>query len=94
MIRRWRVQNFKSIAGADLPLAPLTIFAGANSSGKSTLLQSILLIAQTLSSRVSTQTILLNGHFTKLGQLDDLRPSWTTSGAIHIGWERVCRIAR
>jgi ABC-type cobalamin/Fe3+-siderophores transport system ATPase subunit len=86
MIQRWILNNFKSVQHADLQLAPLTLFAGANSSGKSTLLQSILLISQTLSSRVATQTVLLNGHFTKLGQLDDLCPSWSEHGNIRIGW--------
>src|SRR6185437_101400 len=48
---------------------------------------SILLISQTLASRVATQTILLNGHFTKLGQLSDLQPHWSPTGNIHIGWK-------
>ena len=42
MITKWKVQNFKSIKQeTELDLAPLTIFAGANSSGKSTFIQSI-----------------------------------------------------
>ena len=43
---RWRVRNFKSIGTADLELAPLTVLVGANSTGKSSLLQSMLLAAQ------------------------------------------------
>ena len=34
VIRHWSVKNFKSIGHANLSLAPLTLFAGANSSGK------------------------------------------------------------
>lgn len=87
MIRNWTVANFKSIGKVDdLELAPLTLFAGANSSGKSTLLQSILLITQTLSARANNQTILLNGHLTKQGQLDDIRSTVTKSPKISIGW--------
>jgi predicted ATPase len=86
VIRNWSVNNFKSVSDATLPLAPLTLFAGANSSGKSTLLQSILLIAQTLSARASTQTVILNGHLIKLGQFDDLSNAVTAGDRIKICW--------
>ena len=86
MIQHWNLSNFKSVSQASLPLAPLTMFAGANSSGKSSLLQSILLIAQTLSARAGIQPIILNGHLVKLGQLDDLRNSITDEKRITLGW--------
>ena len=86
MIQNWNVSNFKSISKESLELAPLTLFAGANSSGKSTLLQSLLLITQTLAARASTQTVLLNGHLTKLGQFDDVRNSVTHQPQISLGW--------
>ena len=42
MITKWKVFNFKSISEeTELDLGPLTIFAGANSSGKSTFIQSV-----------------------------------------------------
>ncbi len=48
MITKWKVFNFKSVREeTELRMAPLTVFAGVNSSGKSTFLQSILLVAQT-----------------------------------------------
>src|SRR5690606_14647233 len=57
----------------DLELGPLTVFAGANSSGKSTFIQSILLVAQTLSNKVGSRSVILNGALTSLGQFDDLK---------------------
>ncbi|MER8672034.1 AAA family ATPase [Mesorhizobium sp. M1156] len=85
MITSWRVSNFKSIRdGSDLPLAPLTIFAGANSSGKSTFIQSVLLIAQTLSNKVGSRSVVLNGAFTSLGQFDDLKSLGNDSDQIVI----------
>ena len=85
MITSWRVSNFKSIRdGSDLPLAPLTIFAGANSSGKSTFIQSVLLVAQTLSNKVGSRSVVLNGAFTSLGQFDDLRSIGNDSDQIVI----------
>ena len=46
-LRSWRIASFKSVAqSTTIELAPLTVVVGANSSGKSTLIQSILLMAQ------------------------------------------------
>ena len=87
MITKWKVYNFKSVREeTELDLAPLTIFAGANSSGKSTLLQSILLVAQTLSHKVSSHSVVLNGALTKLGQFDDLCSSDSEADQIVVGW--------
>ena len=86
VIRHWSIRNFKSVGEANLALAPLTLFAGANSSGKSTLLQSILLIAQTLAARGTSQTVVLNGYIVKLGQFDDLRNDQSDEDRVHISW--------
>ena len=87
MISKWMVSNFKSIREeTELELAPLTIFAGANSSGKSTFIQSILLIAQTLSHNVGSRSVVLNGDFTSLGQFDDLKHQNGESDLISIKW--------
>lgn len=88
MITKWKLANFKSAKSEkELALGPLTIFAGANSSGKSTLLQSMLLISQTLSSNVSSRSVVLNGPLVKLGQFDDLLSQGTEAQQISIGWE-------
>ena len=85
MITKWKVFNFKSIRKeTELDLGQLTIFAGANSSGKSTIVQSILLIAQTLSSKLSSRSVVLNGALTSLGQFDDLKSNGSKSDQIAI----------
>ena len=85
MITKWKVFNFKSIREeTELSLGPLTIFAGANSSGKSTFIQSILLVAQTLAHKVSSRSVVLNGALTSLGQFDDLKSSDCESDQIVI----------
>lgn len=72
MLTRWILENFKPIRDrVDLPLAPLTVLAGLNSSGKSSLLQSILLVAQTLSNQRVDEPLVLNGHFVRLGTFQD-----------------------
>lgn len=73
MLTKWVIGNFKSIDNkVELDLAPLTLLVGPNNSGKSTIIQSILLIAQTCSSRRSESQLLLNGEFVRLGRLDEL----------------------
>lgn len=73
MIKEWKLNNFKSIdQEKDLEFRPLTIFTGANSSGKSTILQSILLVTQTLQSPIASRSILLNGWFKKFGNYSDI----------------------
>lgn len=85
MITLWSVSNFKSIREMpDLALETLTIFAGANSSGKSTFIQSILLVAQTLSHKVGSRSVVLNGALTSLGQFDDLKSKNTVGDQISI----------
>ncbi|MGA2351461.1 MAG: DUF3696 domain-containing protein [Terracidiphilus sp.] len=88
MISKWTVSNFKSIAKeTPLVFAPLTIFAGPNSSGKSTVLQSLLLVSQTLSNKVGSRSVVLNGALARLGQFDDLRSHNGDFDQITIAWE-------
>ena len=90
MITKWKVFNFKSVKQeTELQIAPLTVFAGANSSGKSAFLQSILLVAQTLANKVGSRSVVLNGALTKLGQFDDLKSDESDASQIVIGW--TCR---
>lgn len=93
MITRWKLFNFKSVRKeTELEFAPLTIFAGANSSGKSTVLQSILLVAQTLTHKVSSRSVVLNGALARLGQFDDLKSADSEANQIVISW--TCRPLR
>ncbi|MCA9420834.1 MAG: AAA family ATPase, partial [Nitrospira sp.] len=88
MITKWTISNFKSVTKeTSLSFAPLTLFAGPNSSGKSTILQSILLVSQTLSHKVGSRSVVLNGTLTRLGQFDDLRSYEGEFDQITIGWE-------
>ena len=85
MITKWKVFNFKSIREeTELDLGPLTIFAGSNSSGKSTFIQSVLLVAQTLAHKVGSRSVVLNGALTSLGQFDDLKSNGGESDQITI----------
>jgi predicted ATPase len=73
MIREWRMSQFKSVGPSQrLEFRPLTVLAGANSSGKSSVIQSMLLISQTLTSKVVRRHLVLNGELVKLGTFDDV----------------------
>ncbi|MGA7496242.1 MAG: AAA family ATPase [Isosphaeraceae bacterium] len=68
-------------------LGPLSVFAGANSSGKSSILQSILLVCQTLSSKVGHRQLVLNGDLLRLGTFEDVLAHGSVSGEISIGFD-------
>jgi hypothetical protein len=67
------VAGFKSIIDEQLiEIRPLTILAGANSSGKSSIIQPLLLLKQTLEAAYDPGALLLNGpnvKFTSASQL-------------------------
>ena len=46
MLNNIRIEGFKSIENESLKLAPLTVLTGTNSSGKSTVIQALLLVAR------------------------------------------------
>jgi len=71
MISKWGVKNFKSILEADLDLAPLTIFTGVNSSGKSSFLHSIAMLKQSVDSD-KKDGYVLTGNLVGLGDFEHI----------------------
>ena len=71
-ITKIAVSGFKSLVEeCAIEVRPLTILAGANSSGKSSIMQPLLLMKQTLEAPYDPGALLLNGanvKFTKTGQ--------------------------
>lgn len=77
MLTRLKLTNFKAWRKTgDIPLAPVTLFLGGNSSGKSSLLQSLLLMKQTAASPDRTIHLNLGGDevsdYVDMGSFDDL----------------------
>ena len=88
MLKSWSIQNFKPILDAgELKLAPVTVLAGRNSSGKSSLIQSILMIAQTLSSRVLDRPLLSHGSFAHLGTFGDILNKYSGRSSLIIEFQ-------
>ena len=69
MLREYQLTNFKAFAGPEkLPIRPITLIYGPNSSGKSSVLQSLLLLKQTLQEAEDPDTVLLpKGNLVNLG---------------------------
>ena len=93
MINKWILNNFKSInKETELEFRPLTIFTGANSSGKSTVLQSILLVTQTLQNPIASRSVVLNGRIKKFGSYSDVvnKRQWRKDMTVgfELGYER------
>lgn len=72
-LRRWEVRNFKSIREATLEFGGLTVLVGANSSGKTSLLQSILLLVQAAQAGSEGVALPLNGPLVSVGAFKDAR---------------------
>ena len=66
------VKNFKSVREANVEFTPLTLLVGSNSSGKSSLIQPILALAQNVRSRSRGYSFLLNSEYRQLGKFGDM----------------------
>ena len=74
MITQIEIENFKCFKNrASFPLEKLTLLTGVNGRGKSTLLQSLLLMKQSIEHDENTDKILLNGSCVNLNSFDDIR---------------------
>ncbi len=67
MLTQIKIQNFKCFESLLMPLAPLTMLTGFNAAGKSTTLQSLLLLSQALRNSGRTPELPLNGPLIRLG---------------------------
>lgn len=73
MFSRVRIKNFKSFKDSGhLKLSPINLLLGQNSSGKSSLIQSFLIIKQTLESPYSDEPVIINGSYCSLGDFSDV----------------------
>lgn len=71
MIRKLAVKNFKCFESLELELKPLNVLMGLNGMGKSTVLQSLLLLRQS-SQENGLFWLKLNGKYVSLGNGNDV----------------------
>lgn len=86
MLNKINLENFKGFKDLkNVKFKPITILTGTNSCGKSSILQSILLMKQTIESKTLNQTLQLNGRFIHLGNFENIIYGKDNSKSVKIG---------
>ena len=67
MITKLNIQNFKSLRNAELPLGKITVLTGANNSGKSSFIYSLLTLKNTITNPNQSVDACLTLPFINLG---------------------------
>ena len=76
MLTNITLENFKCFKEEiEFPLKQINLLTGINGRGKSTLLQSLLLMRQSIDDHFFANKIILNGSCIKLGKFEDIRNS-------------------
>jgi predicted ATPase len=72
MITSIEIQNFKGFGELKIPFGAITLLSGMNGSGKSTVIQSLLLLRQSYEQRfLPDRGLLLNGPLVEIGTAKD-----------------------
>ena len=72
MLERIDLRHFKCFELLKLPLRPLTLLSGVNASGKSSVLQALVLLQQTMREHEWSSRLMLNGSTIRLGTVADV----------------------
>jgi len=72
MINQISLHNFKCFELLKLPLKQFTLLAGTNASGKSSVLQALVLLHQTSIEHEWATRLMLNGNVLRLGTVSDV----------------------
>ena len=73
MIRRLALLNFKCLESLDLVCAPLTVLCGVNGAGKSSVIQSLLVLRQSFQAgELNRGRLILGGDLADLGTGQDV----------------------
>lgn len=70
MIKQMNIKNFKSLLDANLELGNFNLFCGTNSSGKTSIIHSLLFLTQNANAKNVSH---LNGKMVQLGQFVDVK---------------------
>lgn len=87
MIRKISFENYKAFKSGELKLKPITILLGANSVGKSSIINLLLMLQQT--ARVSNykSALRLHGENVSLGECENIFRNKDKSNDIIVGFE-------
>lgn len=80
MINNIKIKNFKSFSEKQIDFSYMTVFSGLNSSGKSTVINSILLPMQLEKNK----KLFLNGIYFNLGTFKDIFHQWADEDSLTV----------
>ena len=83
MIERYKIHNFKIHGDTDLSLSNLSILTGMNGMGKSSVIQSMLMLRESFLKGEFPQTVNLRGESFQIGQSSQL-VNWNTAVEPHL----------
>ena len=72
MIKNLKLKNFKCFENLDIDLKNVNVFTGVNGMGKSTVIQSLLLLEQSKREKDVKSGLYLNGQYINLGNSQDV----------------------
>lgn len=72
MINKLRLTHFKSHRETEIEFKNLTVLCGANGVGKSSFIQSLLLLRQTYNLNKLKEVLFLNGNLYEIGTINDV----------------------
>ena len=79
------LRHFKCFELLRLPLSSLTVLSGTNASGKSSVLQSLMLLHQTMRDHEWADRLVLNGDVAQLGTVSDVVDQVNSRGRFEVG---------
>lgn len=88
MLKKLTLKNFKPFGETqEAPLAPITLIYGPNSSGKSSFIQSLMVLKQTLdeSENTSTSDLVTKGRFIDVGNFSSVLHRHEVDRQVEIG---------
>lgn len=86
MIKKIHIKNFKCFEELSLPVKTLNLYSGINGMGKSTIIQSLLLLRQTFQLEELENGLRLNGRYVQLGNAQDVLYEKAQSEWIELGY--------
>lgn len=85
MITSLQLKNFKCFGDSGImDFSRITLLTGANGTGKSSVMQSLLLLAQSVKANVDADGLHINGDYTRLGNYQDIINSHSKTKGIDI----------
>lgn len=87
MIKKIRFVNYKAFEEGEIKIKPITILLGANSVGKSSIVNLLLMLQQTASSNTYKSALRLHGENVSMGECENMFRNKETSLPIALEFE-------